>query len=117
MKGDHDHAFRLPDDALPALVELPGDMRRVAEIIRPFMASDRAAVQAIFLLSSEFRGTNIYCRGLEEWRRTWRDRQIRAEYDRGDKVPEIARRWELSERWVWDILGRLPEADNQLKLW
>lgn len=113
----HKTDINLPDDALPTIAELPGDLRRVAEIIRPVMADEQTAVRAVFSLAAEFRGTYIYCRGLDEWRRTWRDGRIRTEYDAGAKVPELARRWGISERWVWDILGRLPVDDKQLRMW
>lgn len=111
-----DHAYILPDDALPTIADLPGDLRRVAEIILPLMASDQDAVRAIFRLVKEFKGSYIYCRGLDEWRQAWRNGQIRAEYDAGGRVPDIARRWGISERWVWDILGRLPVDEKQLGL-
>lgn len=118
MNTDHlKPLLRLPDDALPAITELPGDLRRVAEIIRPPMGSDLEAVRAVFTLVSEFKGSHIYCRGLLEWYRPWRNDQIRNEYDNGAKVPQLARRWDVSERWVWDILGRLPEDEKQLKMW
>lgn len=107
----------LPDDALPAIADLPGDLRRVAEIFRPFVADEITAVRAVFVLVGEFRGTYIYCRGLTEWYQAYRNRQIRAEYDAGGKAPEIARRWEISERWVWEILGRSPEDEKQMKIW
>lgn len=106
----------LPDDALPTVSELPGDLKRVAEILLRLLGDERAAVRAVFAIIAEFRGTYIYCRGLEEWERAWRDRQIREEYDKGARVPELARRWHLSERWVWDILGRLPVDEKQLEL-
>jgi len=107
----------IPDDALPPISELPGDLRRVAEIIRPAVATELMAVRLVFMMADEFGGTDIYCAGLGKWRKRWRDQQIRAEYDQNAKVPQIARRYSLSERWVWDILGRLPPDEKQLGLW
>lgn len=105
----------LPEDALPSLRELPGDLRQVAETILPVLMSEQAAVRAVILLVDKFRGTYIYCRGLAEWKISYRNGCIRKEYDQGRRVPEIARRWRLSERWVWDILGRLE--DKRGKVW
>lgn len=107
----------IPDDALPSIADLPGDLRRVAEIISRITKDELIAVRAVCALVAEYRGTYIYCRNLDEWERAWRDSQIRAESDAGTRVPDIARRWNLSERWVWDILGRLPVDEKQLKMW
>jgi len=35
-----------------------------------------------------------------------RNRRIRAEYDAGVGVAELARKYDLSERQIWNILGR-----------
>lgn len=112
-----DNLLHLPDDALPTIAELPGDLRRVAEIIRPAVGSDLVAVRLVFAMADEFGGTSIACPGLGKWKRKWRDEQIRKEYDQGGRVPHIARRYKLSERWVWDILGRLPVDEKQMGLW
>lgn len=106
----------IPADALPSIAELPGDLRRVAEIIAPSVADELTAVQLVMALVAEFKGTYIYFRGLEEWRRKWRDSQMRKEYDADARVPDIARRWGVSERWVWEIVGR-PDEGKQLSMW
>lgn len=46
-----------------------------------------------------------------------RDAQIRAAYDAGERVQDIARRFRLSERRVWAILGwPEPQEDEQGEL-
>lgn len=106
----------IPDDALPTITELPGDLRRLAEIIAPRVANELAAVKLVFEMVAEFKSTYIYFRGLEEWRRQWRDSQMRREYDQGGRMPEIARRWKVSERWGWEIVGR-PDEGKQMRIW
>ncbi|GAB4112861.1 MAG: hypothetical protein Fur0019_19270 [Tibeticola sp.] len=44
--------------------------------------------------------------------RAARDAAIRAAYDAGERVQDIARRYRLTERWVYEILGR-PQEDRQ----
>lgn len=53
-----------------------------------------------------------------------RDRSIQADYDAGVRVPDIARKYMISERWVWVVLkraigdqqaGRKPD-DSQLDM-
>jgi Mor family transcriptional regulator len=117
MTVPRNECITLPDDALPTIAELPGDLRRVAEIIRPAVASDLVAVRLVFAMADEFAGTDIYCSGTGKWKRKYRDQRIRNEYDAGTKAPQLARRYNLSERWVWDILGRLPPDEKQLGLW
>lgn len=45
-----------------------------------------------------------------------RNARIRAQYDAGDSVQAIALEHRLTERWVYDILGRSDEDDAQLSL-
>lgn len=45
-----------------------------------------------------------------------RNARIRAEYDAGKAVQAIALEHRLTERWVYDILGRTNEDDEQLSL-
>lgn len=106
----------IPDDALPTIAELPGDLRRLAEIIAPRVADELTAVKLVFDLVAEFKSTYIYFRSLEEWSRQWRDSQMRAEYDAGGKMAVIARRWKVSERWGWEIVGR-PDEGKQMRIW
>lgn len=45
-----------------------------------------------------------------------RNARIRAQYDAGASVQAIALEHRLTERWVYDILGRSDEEDAQLAL-
>lgn len=45
-----------------------------------------------------------------------RNASIRAQYDAGQSVQAIALEHRLTERWVYDILGRSNEDDAQLAL-
>ena len=106
-------ADTMPDDALPKAEELPGDLALVAETI---------GVPNTLALVKVFRGTYIYCRNLDHLERRWRNRAIRAEADRriadgelvSKLVPELARRYKLSEKQIWNILGSGdPEVDER----
>ena len=103
----------LPDEALPKAEELPGDLAQVADIV---------GVLKTLELVDAFRGTYIYFRNLDHLERQWRNRAIRAELDRrmGDDeliskmVPELARRYGLSEKMIWNIAGSGdPEVDER----
>jgi Mor family transcriptional regulator len=96
----------LADDELPAIVELPGDLRHMAEIMAPVIGDERLTVRAVLLLSDEYRGGFVYFRGLDEFFRKIRNQLIRAEYDRGGVTgPQLARKYRLSDRQIWTILG------------
>jgi hypothetical protein len=114
---DHDMAEKtlknLPEEALPKAEELPGDLALVAEIV---------GVRHTLALVDAFRGTYIYCRNLDHLERQCRNRAIRAEIDRrmGDGelistlVVDLARRYGLVERSVWNIAGSGdPEVDER----
>ncbi|MBW7656226.1 hypothetical protein K1I42_02800 [Hydrogenophilus thermoluteolus] len=60
-------------------------------------------------LASYAGGDLLYIPKCDGALRAARDAEIRAAYDAGARVSEIARRWGLSERWVYEILGR-PEV-------
>jgi hypothetical protein len=113
----------LPDEALPRAEELPGDLALVAEIV---------GVRHTLALVEAFRGTYIYCRNLDHLERQCRNRAIRAELDRrmtageliSKVVPDLARRYGLVERSVWNISGSGdPEVgagapdERQMGLW
>jgi hypothetical protein len=51
-------------------------------------------------------GTKIYIPTCGERRRAERDAAIRAAYAAGARVRDLARRYRISERWVYAILSR-----------
>ncbi|TCS69748.1 Mor transcription activator family protein [Sulfuritortus calidifontis] len=57
-------------------------------------------------------GTELYVPKCDGAARAARDAAIRAAYDAGEPVQAIARRYRLTERWIYEILGR-HEDDKQ----
>lgn len=57
-------------------------------------------------LARHFGGDVVYVPKCDAAARAARDREIVALYDAGVSVKEIARRYRLTERWVYEILGR-----------
>jgi len=99
--------INLPEDALPAIDTLSGDMRLVAEIV---------GVRAALLLAQRFDGTPIRIWGYRRWLQNYRDRCMRAEYDRGGIAGvDLFRKYGVSESWGWKILGRTTD-DRQMSL-
>jgi Mor family transcriptional regulator len=115
MSQAPDTAIRLPREAWPAINELPaGDMRMLAEEI---------GMEKLMRLYELFRSTTIYFGGFDRFLRGHRDTMIRREFDRRTAagrsarqvVNELAREYGLSDRWVWEIIGR-PD-DRQMRMW
>lgn len=98
----------LPDDALPSLTDLHGDLRILAE---------RVGVRLALSISELFDSTPARLYGHDRWLRQWRDKEMRAEYDLGGiSVIDLARKYGVSERHAYNILGMQPGEDRQLKL-
>lgn len=98
----------LPDEALPELSDLTGDVRILAEMV---------GVRLALKISERFDGTPARLFGHRRWLIRWRDCQIRAEYDNGGvSGVDLARRYGLSDRHIWTILGKVPGEDRQLRL-
>lgn len=53
-----------------------------------------------------FAGSSFYIPKMHAALLAGRNRMIRAEYDAGISVQELARKYGLSERQIWTILGR-----------
>jgi Mor family transcriptional regulator len=98
--------FELPPDAWPQLEDLNGDMRTIAELI---------GIDNALKLAQRFDGTPVRIYGWKTWSRSWRDRCIRRDYDTGRYSGiELARKYGLQERQIWNILGK--EDGRQLRL-
>lgn len=98
----------LPDDAMPKIEELSGDLRILAELV---------GVRQALEISELFDSTPARLYSHDRWKRRWRDRQMRAEYDRGGiSVVDLARKYNMSERQAYNILGMEPGEDKQMKL-
>ena len=99
---------KLPDDALPAIDDLGGDMRMLAEL---------AGVRLALRISELFGGTPLQLYGHRKWIIRYRDAVIRAEYDAGGiSAVALARKYGISDRHIWNILGQAPVDDRQLRL-
>lgn len=105
---------QLPADMYPAIHELPGDLARLAAIVEQIAPGK--GVEATMLIAQEFRGTTIYCHNIDSLGRKARDRRVRERFDAGERVPDIARTVNLSERRVWEILGQAPVDERQGRL-
>lgn len=99
---------KLPDDALPDITELSGDLRLLAE---------KVGVRLALEISELFDCTPARFYGHKRYLTRWRDRQMRAEYDKGGiSVVELARKYGVSERHTYNILGFEPGEERQLKM-
>jgi len=66
-------------------------------------------------LAQRFDGTPVTFYGWKTWKRGWRDRCIRRDYDTGRySGVELARKYGLQERQIWNILGRVDERQMRL---
>lgn len=98
----------LPDEYLPEIDELSGDLRMLAE---------KVGVRTALQISALFDGTPARLYGHRRWVLKWRDKEIRAEYDKGGiSIIDLARKVGLSDRHVLTILGKEPGEDKQLRL-
>lgn len=89
----------LPDEALPDVTELKGDLRILAEEV---------GVRLALQISALFDGTPARLCGHRRWTVKWRDRQMRAEYDAGGiSIIDLARKYGVSERHAYNILGQV----------
>lgn len=102
------------DIELPDINELPGDLRLIAEVI---------GVEATMKLAKAFGGTPLYIVKIDAFSRRVRDKAFREEFDRrtaqGETattvVRDIARRRDLCERQLWNIVNAPDE--RQMRMW
>lgn len=90
--------------------QLPGDIRRIAEVV---------GVEIALKIAKEFRGTYLYIHSLDDLLREIRNKRIREEYgkDRSPrKVSRLAIKNGLTERQIWNILGEEPEEETHPSL-
>lgn len=110
--------IHLPLEYHPAIEELPGDLKRIAEAIEAGIPGE--GVRLTLLLAQVFHGQPVYFRTIENLIRRWRDDRMRAEYD-SDLITakELATKNRLSLRQVENILAQ-PDSrrmnEKQLKL-
>lgn len=104
----------IPDDLIPRIEELPGDLSELARVVEE--VAPGLGVKIVLRVAAEFRGTHVYFHNLDAIERKARNRVILEMYDNGTRVPEIARIVRLSERQVWTVLGKDPGEERQFAL-
>jgi Mor family transcriptional regulator len=98
----------------PDIIDLPGDLRLIAEVI---------GVEATMKLAQAFGGTPLYIVKIDAFARRLRNKAFREEFDRrtatGETatavVRDIARRRDLCERQLWNIVNAPDE--RQMRMW
>ncbi len=83
------------------LDQLPGDLRKIAEVV---------GVDAAVKIAKAFAGTYLYIHKIDAFLREMRDHDIRMEYAQGKKPRELAIKNRLTERQIWNILGFEPAS-------
>lgn len=65
-------------------------------------------------LADLYQGTGLYFPKLDGLLRDIRDQRIREDFD-GGNYKELARKYDLTERWVYEIVSQISDT-NQLSL-
>lgn len=99
--------IKLPEDALPSIDSLSGDLQMLAGIVGIAKALEVAQV---------FNGTPLRLYGVNKWLLRHRDRCIRRDSVNMSGV-ELARKYGISERRIWQILGEPEPDERQMGLW
>ncbi len=101
----------MPDSNDAILKRLNGDFRRVAEIV---------GVENALRISDEFGGCYISIPKCDDLKRSSRNTEIRAAYDKAaDKegvVKRLAREHDLTTRQIYNILNVQPGEDEEIVL-
>ncbi|MBU0944255.1 MAG: hypothetical protein KJ804_12355 [Proteobacteria bacterium] len=107
---------KIPEEYWPEIDALPGDLAFIARGLEQYLPG--SGVQVTLILAQVFKGQPLYIRGIEELLLKIRNDAIRKEYDSGAKVKELAFKFDLSVRWVEDILAREEQSqeDKQMRL-
>lgn len=93
-----------PFNPTPEQADLSEELFRIAEIIDTIKPG--SGKEAVVSICREFAGTHVYFLQDQKIFRKARDTWIIQQYDKGHRVPEIARFVKMSERQIWNILGR-----------
>lgn len=88
--------FPVDEQMLPRPEDLSEDLREMAEII---------GVRQVMRLALRFPGVRVCFPAFRHYRARLRHERIRADYDTGMSVKQIAQKHDLSERHIWAILG------------
>lgn len=113
----HDLERLIGREALATLAQVAGglDLYIPAKVPMdgPLMELPLQAQQALARYAG---GTRLYIPMMAGRMRRARDAAIRAAYDAGERVQDIARRFQISERRVWAILGSPEPEEAQASL-
>lgn len=107
MTEDQQHIIDLPEDALPEITELTGDLRLLADLI---------GVKLALLVAQAVGGTMLRIPKADRWIRRHRDKCMRRDFDNDMSGTAVARKYKLGERQTWNILGSPEPDERQLKL-
>lgn len=111
------HIMKIPDEYLPEISDLPGELSQIAEVIEE--AYPGMGVPVTLLLAQKFPGQPVYLHNVKALERAVRDDVIRQRYDSGVKIKKLATEALLSTRQVERILanvGGVVVDDRQMKL-
>lgn len=105
---------KLPREAWPSTEELPnGNLRVIAETL---------GIDVLMSLYELFPKTSVYFGHFDRFLQAHRNSVIRQEFDHliitdsaRKAVAALARKYDLSDRWIWEIVGRPDE--RQLGMW
>jgi len=86
----------IPQELSIKAEDLSGDLQGIAEEI---------GIDNTVKLIRRFRGSLIYIGGLDRLIRKKRNREIRKAHDQGEPVASLVRKYRLSNRQIWTILG------------
>lgn len=105
MRTNTGQTAKLPEQYLPAIDNLPGDMRAIATAMEELFPG--MGVLIVLGIAQRFGGGTLYIRKMEGPMLAWRNDQIRAMYDQGGVTGrELARIWRLSQSSVEKILAQ-----------
>ena len=105
---------KIPKEYWPEIDALPGDLAFIARGLEQHLPGK--GVKVALILAQVFKGQPLYIRGIEELLITISNDAIRKENDSGTKVKELAFKFELSVRWVEDILAREEQGPEEKQM-
>lgn len=78
--------------------------------------ADELGVTAALKIHKRFGGTFLRINAMPAIEREIRNEQIRADFDAGMSGDALARKYRLTDRQIWNILGRVDESPDPLPL-
>jgi len=101
-------------EALEALIQTCGGLSipipKRLPLSGPLMDLPPAAQAALVRYAG---GTELYIPKCDGARREALYQRIRAEYDAGARVQDLARKYRFTERWIYKVLGRPSREEAQ----